>query len=92
MELVGCQRVVARESLAERIDRLGADVAKHHPDRSERQFIKRTLGMAVRGVLRRLGFGGSSCGDAHSLRFRLDRLRLCIPWAASEILVTGALH
>jgi hypothetical protein len=60
------------KGLAERVDRRGADVAVDDPDGADDELVQRPLGVAVRGVLWRLGFGGSSRGDAQMLRFRLD--------------------
>jgi len=56
---LGAKRVVARERLAEGVDRRGADVAEHDPDRAEHQRRHRLLG-AVRGAWRR-GFSAHRC-------------------------------
>ena len=46
-KLVGHQRVVAGEGLAEGVDRRGADVAENDPDRADRDLVQRAL-VAVR--------------------------------------------
>src|SRR5206468_595414 len=82
-------RVVAGEGLAEGVNRRRADIAVDNTDCADDELVQRPLGVAVRGILWRLGFGGSSRGDAHALRFKLDRLRLRIPCTASEDLGRG---
>jgi len=46
--------------------------------------------MRDRIVVRGRYLCGASGGYVHALRFRLDRPRLRIPWAASEILGHGS--
>ena len=55
MQLVGDQRVVAGEGLAEGVDRRRADIAVDDADRADDELVQRALGVAVRSVLR--GFG-----------------------------------
>ena len=47
------QRVVPGEGLAEGVDRRRADIAEDDADRADGELVQRTLGVAVRGVLRR---------------------------------------
>ena len=44
----GDQRVMAREGLAERVDRRGTDIAEHDADRADRELVQRALRVAVR--------------------------------------------
>ena len=53
VQLVGDQRVVAGEGLAEGVDRRRADIAVDDADRADDQLVQRSLGVAVRRVLRR---------------------------------------
>ena len=46
------------------------------------ELVQRPLGVAVRSLVRRLGFGASGRGDAHVMKFKPDRLRTRIPIAA----------
>ena len=84
VQLVGNQRVMAGEGLAEGVDRRRADVAEDDADRADDELVQRALGVAVRAVLRGFGYGAASRGDVHVLRFRPDRLRTRIPCAASD--------
>ena len=57
--------VMPGEGLAKGVDRRGADVAEHDPDRADGQLVERSLRVAVRSVVRRFGCCASSRGDVH---------------------------
>ena len=48
VQLVGNERVMAGEGLAERVDRRRADIAEDDSDRADRQLVQRPVGVAVR--------------------------------------------
>ena len=78
VKLVGRKRVMPGESLAERVDRRGTDVAEDNADGADGQLVQRPVGVAlpVRDVGRSLCLGASSGGDVHVVVIRLARLRL----------------
>ena len=93
MKLVDDQAVVTGERFAKSVDRRRTDIAEDDTDRTDRQFVQRSVSMAVtmRKVLWRFGFRAPGGSDAHSLMFKLDRLPLRIPGATTDLFGKGAL-
>ncbi len=85
--------MVPGEGLTERVDRRGADVAEHDSDRAHGHLKERALvSVRYRIMVRGGRYGGSSRGDVHVLRFRLDDrdFTSLVPEPSSS--VTDALH
>ncbi len=76
---------MAGESLAERIDGRGADIAEHDPDSADRQLDERALPVPMTIAMRRIGgrqrLGAAGCSHAHPVM--VPRIRIpCHPCPA----------